>query len=123
MKVYAVITGTWPMKIPQRQGKSWNYYTKPATSGGGFIYNIPKGAFLKQQTGSTQGFTLRAQLNYDKQVAADHSINVILGGEIRKLVRSSNTGSYFGYNDQTLFQQPVDFQGYLHQLTPLPMLM
>ena len=87
-----------------------NYYTKPATSGGGFIYNIPKGAFLKQQASSTQGFTLRAQVNYDKQVAIDHSFNVILGAEVRKLVRSSNTTSYFGYNDQTLFQQSVDFK-------------
>lgn len=86
-----------------------NFFTKPNPSGG-FIYNIPKGAFLKQQAGSVQGFTLRAQANYDKQVARDHSVNVILGAEVRKLVNSSSTYSYFGYNDQSLFQQPVDFK-------------
>jgi len=86
-----------------------NYYTKPNSSGG-LVYNIPKGAFLKQQTGNTQGFTLRAQLNYDKVVARDHSFNIIVGAETRKLVTSGNTSSYFGYNDQTLFHQPVDFR-------------
>jgi TonB-linked SusC/RagA family outer membrane protein len=86
-----------------------NYYTKP-NSAGGFIYNIPKGGILKQQFSSTQGFTLRAQANYDKQVARDHSLNLILGAEMRKLVTSSNTAAYFGYNDQTLFHQQIDFR-------------
>lgn len=85
-----------------------NYYTKPGSTG--LIYNVPKGAFLKQQSMNTQSFTLRAQANYDKQVTAAHSLNVILGAEVRKVVTSSNLASYFGYNDQTLFNQPVDFK-------------
>jgi TonB-linked SusC/RagA family outer membrane protein len=86
-----------------------NYYTKPNPAGG-LIFNIPRGAFLKQQAANTKGFTLRAQVNYDKQVAKDHSFNVILGAEMRKLLNSGNTTSYFGYSDQTLYHQPVDFK-------------
>lgn len=86
-----------------------NYYTV-SNSAGVLSYNVPKGAFLKQQAANTQGLTVRAQINYDKQVAVDHSLNLILGAEVRKLVTNSLLTSYFGYNDQTLFQQPVDFK-------------
>lgn len=86
-----------------------NFYAKPNPAGG-VVFNLPKGAFLKQRGSNTEGFTLRAQLNYDKLIAGDHSLNVILGAETRKLVNSANTTSYFGYNDQTLFHQPVDFR-------------
>lgn len=86
-----------------------NYYTVPATPSG-LTYRIPKGAFLRQQFGNTRGFTLRAQANYDKQLGASHSFNVIAGAELRKLLNTGSTTSYFGYNDQTLFLQPVDFK-------------
>ena len=37
-------------------------------------YNIPrKGGYLKQQTGTSGSYTLRAQLNYDKKLNEDHS--------------------------------------------------
>ncbi len=84
-----------------------NRYTQDGYDG--FIYNIPKGSFLKQQTASTESYTLRAQLNYDKQISEDHSLNLILGGEVRDVLDKSNTASYFGYNDQTLLHQPVDY--------------
>ncbi|WP_285008812.1 SusC/RagA family TonB-linked outer membrane protein [Pedobacter faecalis] len=94
-----------------------NYYTKPGT-GGALIYNVPRGAFLKQTTASTQGFTLRTQANYDKEVAKDHMINVILGAEMRKTVNNSNLASYFGYNDQTLINQAVDFRAITNNFGP-----
>jgi TonB-linked SusC/RagA family outer membrane protein len=84
-----------------------NYYTQNGSQG--LIYNIPKGSFLKQQTSSTTGYTLRAQLNYDKQIAEDHSLNLILGGEVRDALDKSSSAAYFGYNDQTLIHQPVDY--------------
>ncbi|PWG80599.1 SusC/RagA family TonB-linked outer membrane protein [Pararcticibacter amylolyticus] len=72
-------------------------------------YNIPRGGFLRQEAGSTTSYTARAQLNYNKVLAEDHSINAILGAEVRNLINKGNTASYFGYNDETLLQQPVDF--------------
>lgn len=94
-----------------------NYYTKPATSGG-LIYNMPKGAILKEQQVNSQGFTLRAQANYDKQIATDHSLNLILGAEVRKIEGKSNMATYFGYNDQTLINQPVDFNTFSTNYSP-----
>jgi TonB-linked SusC/RagA family outer membrane protein len=85
-----------------------NYYTKPGANG--LVFNVPKGAFLKQQFTNTQSYTARAQANYDKQFGSDHAVNVILGAEVRKLLVQSNLTSYFGYNNQTLLIQPVDFK-------------
>ncbi|MBS1564830.1 MAG: TonB-dependent receptor, partial [Bacteroidetes bacterium] len=92
-----------------------NYYTKPGSSG--LVYNVPKGAFLKQQTINTRSYTARAQANFDRQIAKDHSLNLILGAEVRQLVTQTNLASYFGYNDQTLFVQQVDFRS-LNSFTP-----
>lgn len=85
-----------------------NYYTRSGTNG--LTYNVPKGAFLKQGTIGTESITARAQANYDKQINTDHSVNLILGAEVRKVINQSNTASYFGYNDQTLNNQQVDFK-------------
>ena len=94
----------------ENSSEARQYYNRYATlSGTTWTYNIPKGAFLKQQTGSTESYTLRTQLNYDKQIAKDHSLNLIFGGEIRDVLTKSNSAAYFGYNDQTLFSQPVDY--------------
>jgi TonB-linked SusC/RagA family outer membrane protein len=74
-------------------------------------YNLPKGGYLRQEASSNSGYTVRAQLNYNKTIAGDHSFNGILGTEVRDVVAKSNLSSYFGYSDQTLLQQPVDYAG------------
>lgn len=71
-------------------------------------FNIPKGGYFRQQAANTSSVTARAQLNYNKKLGS-HSINGILGGEVRNLVDKGNLATYFGYNDETLLQQPVDY--------------
>ncbi|SFW84346.1 TonB-linked outer membrane protein, SusC/RagA family [Chitinophaga sancti] len=71
-------------------------------------YNIPNGGFLRQETNNTSSYTARVQLNYNKKLGALHTINGILGAEIRSVLDKSNLASYFGYNDETLLQQPVN---------------
>ncbi|PWS30372.1 SusC/RagA family TonB-linked outer membrane protein [Pedobacter paludis] len=73
-----------------------------------FKRNIPDGDFLRQQNTSSTGYTARAQLNYNKRFG-NHSINAIAGGEMRSILSKGNLASYFGYNDQSLLQQPVDY--------------
>lgn len=85
-----------------------NAYVTQAT-GGSVVFNIAKGGFLQDQTASSRSYTLRAQLNYNKQIGSDHSINGILGAEMRDVTNQSSSAAYFGYNDQTLLQQPVNY--------------
>ncbi|MEJ7557104.1 MAG: SusC/RagA family TonB-linked outer membrane protein [Pedobacter sp.] len=75
---------------------------------GSLKYSIPFGSFLRQQNGSTSSYTGRTQLNYNK-VFGDHSFNAILGAEIRDFINQGNLTSAFGYNDETLALQGVDF--------------
>ncbi len=87
-----------------------NQYTTPGTGGNLYNYTIPPGAYLQQQGSNTNGYTGRAQLNYNKILGEDHTINAIFGGEIRRIKTEGNRAAYFGYNDQTLLQQPVNYQ-------------
>ncbi len=86
-----------------------NYYTQDDGKGG-FIFNFPKGDFLKESQRTKQSYTIRAQLNYDKQLDNDHSLNLIFGGEIRKVLTKSSSTAYLGYSDQTLLLQAVDYK-------------
>ena len=83
-----------------------NNYT--VTAGGTFKRNVPDGDFLRQQNTSSTGYTARTQLNYNKRFG-NHSLNAIAGAEIRSVLNKGNLASYFGYNDQSLLQQPVDY--------------
>jgi TonB-linked SusC/RagA family outer membrane protein len=91
-----------------------NSYVTQNTDGT-LTFNIPKGAFLRQETDNTSSYTLRGQLNYNKVIGSDHSLNAIIGGEIRDLTTDGKIASYFGYNDQTLLQQPINWSGITNQ--------
>jgi TonB-dependent SusC/RagA subfamily outer membrane receptor len=77
-------------------------------SNGKLIFNVPAGAFLQTRSGRMTGLTGRAQLNYNNRIAEDHTLNVILGAEVRRSTEEAGSAAYFGYNDQNLLQQPVN---------------
>ncbi len=97
--------------VGENSSEVHQYVNRYASNGedGTIVFNIPKGGFLKQGNARTESYTLRAQLNYDKQISEDHSLNLILGGEVRDVLQKSNSAAYFGYNDQTLLHQPIDY--------------
>lgn len=74
-------------------------------------YNIPKGGYLRQEEDNTSSYTARTQLNYNKKLGINHSFNGIIGTEVRDVISKTSVASYFGYNDETLLQQPVDYAG------------
>ncbi len=85
-----------------------NSYATRSTDG---ILNfpVPRGGFLRQDDTKTSSYTGRAQLNYNKTFKEVHTVNAIAGAEVRNLVYKSHRSSYFGYNDETLLHQPVDY--------------
>lgn len=86
-----------------------NRYMQPATGTTPIVYNVPRGGYLQRQDSLLRSFTGRAQLSYNKQFSGDHSLNAILGTEIRKITTEGTRSAYFGYNDQALLQQAVDY--------------
>ncbi|WP_341837135.1 SusC/RagA family TonB-linked outer membrane protein [Chitinophaga pollutisoli] len=85
-----------------------NSYTQLKPNGD-HTYHIPKGGFMRQLHSGNSGYTLIAQLNYDKQILRDHFINGIVGAEMRNMTEQSSSAAYFGYDDETLLQVPVDY--------------
>lgn len=84
-----------------------NRYTESGTNG--LVYNLPKGSYLSQLAASTESYTARAQVNYNKQITTDHSLNLIFGAEVRRVLNKSNSSANFGYSDETLLQRPVNY--------------
>ncbi|WP_133577461.1 SusC/RagA family TonB-linked outer membrane protein [Pedobacter metabolipauper] len=93
--------------LSQESRRYVNSYVVRNTDGT-YKYNVPKGGFLRQQTNSTSSYTARTQLNYNKEIGV-HSFNGIVGAEVRNLIDKGFTTSSFGYNEETLLQQPIDY--------------
>lgn len=95
-----------------------NYTVTPTAANPALVFkkNIPEGDFLRQQNISSSSYTARTQLNYNKRFG-NHSLNAIAGAEIRDVLAKGNLASYFGYNDQSLLQQPVDYASIFNGLT------
>ncbi|WAC41626.1 hypothetical protein [Pedobacter sp. SL55] len=85
-----------------------NRYTEIGTNGA-LTLHVPKGDYLKQTTNKTEGYTVRAQLDYNKQINTNHAINLISGLEMRRQAESASATANFGYSDQTLMQRPVNY--------------
>jgi len=70
--------------------------------------NIPTGGQLTESTSNSDSYTMRAQLNYNKNIAEKHRIAVIAGAE-RRRVKSSGFGIYrVGYDDHSLSYKTID---------------
>ncbi|MBB5439708.1 TonB-linked SusC/RagA family outer membrane protein [Pedobacter sp. AK017] len=95
-----------------------NYTVTPTAANPALAFkrNLPDGDFLRQQNATSTGYTARTQLNYNKRMG-NHSLNGIAGAEIRRVLNKSNLASYFGYNDQSLLHQPVDYASIFNGVT------
>ncbi len=94
----------------EKSSEARQYVNRYAESNAnGLLFNVPKGGYINKKSISSINYTLRAQLDYNRIFQQQHSLNLIAGAEIRKVTSESATSSTFGYNDQTLLQQPVDF--------------
>jgi TonB-linked SusC/RagA family outer membrane protein len=82
-----------------------NQYYNPAST---IKYLVPLGAILDQATSELEGHTGRAQVNFN-QIWQRHRVNVIGGVEIKQLESKSNQSRLYGYDDDVITSQPIDF--------------
>lgn len=109
--IYEGATNTMRHYASEKSSEAHQYidtYITQDPTDGSLVYNLPKGGFLKAQNSKSTSYTIRGQVNYDKTLG-DHAINGILGAEVRNVTTQGGTSAYFGYNDQTLLQQPVNY--------------
>ena len=75
---------------------------------GNFEYNIPIGGQILQTNTENNSYTLRLQADYNKTFAERHNLQILVGGERRKVVTSSNGFYRLGYDDNTLVYSEIN---------------
>ncbi|MFD2035475.1 SusC/RagA family TonB-linked outer membrane protein [Belliella marina] len=68
---------------------------------------VPMGGILDLNMVNSMSHTLRSQASYSKNWG-NHSINGIMGYEVKDFEALSNTTRYYGYDDQLGISRPVD---------------
>ncbi|MES2457895.1 MAG: SusC/RagA family TonB-linked outer membrane protein [Bacteroidota bacterium] len=76
-----------------------NKFSDYNSSTGAINYVFPKGGILESSNYDWNSNNFRAQLNYNKSIGR-HTINGIIGSEIRELKTIGISQSLYGYNDQ-----------------------
>ncbi|WP_316839456.1 SusC/RagA family TonB-linked outer membrane protein [Pedobacter gandavensis] len=62
-------------------------------------FYIPNGDYLNESRNTNEAYTIRAQLNLDRQIGTKHQLSAILGGEINRDVFNNNAfPTRLGYN-------------------------
>jgi len=79
---------------------------------GNVNYQIPQGGILQYASNQLTAQRGRIQLNYNRQFKEKHNLSVIAGTEINQTVNSGIAQTVYGYNQNTLTSQPVDFADY-----------
>lgn len=81
---------------------------KDAATGKANFANIPAGDIMQRTHQRVSNYTLRGQMNFNKDWDKKHSISGILGYEQKRILNRSNLNTYFGYDGQTLLVKPVN---------------
>lgn len=82
---------------------------------GNFRYNIPTGGQMLETKRENNSYTLRAQLNFQRNFKDLHDLQVLVGGE-RRVVKSESSGIYkVGYDDYSLSWKPINEQSMIGQ--------
>lgn len=83
-----------------------NTFYNPANAA--LPYPLPVGDILDQKITDLDGHTGRAQLNFN-QTWQQHKVNLIAGFEVKQLQSNSNQNRLYGYDDDVLVSQVVDY--------------
>ena len=72
-----------------------------------YILNVPEGGQLSESRGDSHSYTLRAQLNFNREMG-DHYVTALAGAERRKVKNTMTASYYMGYDDNSLGYKPID---------------
>lgn len=76
---------------------------------GGFTYHIPDGGHMSEAHDRSDFLNLRGQLNYNVTFGEKHDLVALVGGEIRQDKYQQSKNERYGYDDDKLTYQQVDW--------------
>ncbi|QEM09100.1 SusC/RagA family TonB-linked outer membrane protein [Mucilaginibacter rubeus] len=77
-----------------------NQYAQP-NGDGTFTYPIPNEGILQQSDGMLTSHRVRGQISFDREIAAGHRVNAIIGSEVSSAITESSNGTVYGYDKET----------------------
>lgn len=83
---------------------------KDQFTGKPLFIDIPQGDIYTQDNVRGIAYTVRGQLNVNRDFGNRHNISAIAGIEQRKRTESGIKNSYFGYDGQSLINKPINVQ-------------
>ncbi len=92
-----------------------SYYTRNLINrysqivNGAVKYSIPRGGILNRSVGNMQSHRVRGQLHFNKNWANDHSLNVLLGGEVSSTKSTTDSYGVYGYDQDVMTSIDVDY--------------
>ncbi len=89
-------------KMESREVKSEINNATVISPDGTVTNHIPKGGKLKETWTRKNSYTMRAQLNFNRQFADIHDVQAIAGAERRKVTSDGTVLNKWGYDDTTL---------------------
>lgn len=114
------LNATFRIQKETTNGFTKDYYTKDSYTVNTMIndaaqikegkinYIIPVGGQVLQDNIDNFSWTVRGQVDYNKQIKSDHKIQALVGAEARKVVTSSNGFYRLGYDDDNLSYSKID---------------
>lgn len=75
---------------------------------GKIIQNIPTGGQVTESRSDRNSYTMRAQVNFDRNFGSKHSLSVIAGSEIRRVKSSAMSSFKVGFDDNSLSYKVID---------------
>lgn len=72
--------------------------------------NLPYGGILNEAGSHIRGNILRTQLNYNKQIAADHQLTALAGAEVKELLTSGQKSTLYGYDEEHATTSKIDYK-------------
>lgn len=119
-KIIEGLNATFRVQRETTEGFTKDYYTKDSYTAhtmindaaqikeGKINYIIPVGGQVLQNNLDNYSWTIRGQVDYNKQIKNDHRIQILAGAETRKVVTSSNGFYRLGYDDDNLSYSKID---------------
>ncbi len=76
------------------------------------VFNIPDNGRLHTATIEETSYTVRNQLNYQKNIQDVHYVSALLGTQVREKYREDHSNYLYGYDDQIMRPSGVDWPAF-----------
>lgn len=116
---------TWTVKMQyenrwqnsERNNESSSYFMRRRVNeyastnpDGGYTYHIPQGGHMSESHSQWSNINFRTQIDYKKTFIDKHDITLLAGGEIREDKFRNSQNERYGYDEQKLTYQQVDWK-------------